>query len=185
MDFALRFVGLNLGWAVCVLGAAWGWPFVGPIAVLAMAAVALNASHDYVADATLATVSLLIGGATDTLVIAIGWLTFPEQARYGSPDPFWMLALWFQFGLHLRVLMRFAIGKTWLAFGLGAVFGPVACWSAMQLGAVELPGGALGLAGLALQYGLVVAVLERLAHRVDGITARQLENALSSSGETG
>jgi len=180
-----RLVALNLGWLACVWCAATGVPWVGPIVVLWIAAVTLNFSRDFMADATLASAATLIGGATDAAMLAAGVFAFPESARFGAPSPAWMLALWFQFGLHMRVLMPFAIGRPWLAATLGVVFGPLACVTARSMGAITFTDDALVFGAIAAQYGVAVLLLERLLSRIDGMTDKQFTPARASIGVVG
>ncbi|MCQ4163505.1 DUF2878 domain-containing protein [Tahibacter harae] len=175
MRKVFNFLGYQLVWFAAVLGAARGWTWLGPMAVLLLGSVQLLVSTQRRADARLALLAIAAGFALD------GGLSLLDLARYAAASPpwppAWLLAIWAAFGLtlnHSFVLAQRHLGASALVAAAG---GPLAYWSAAQLGAVAFPQPAWrGLAVLALAWSVALPLLASVArgfahthHRMEGI----------------
>ena len=138
MRAALSFVALQAGWFACVLGAAKGWPWLGPVFVAALLFVHLRGrqAHARRAEAAVLALSALMGFAIDTALLQAGTLVLPGA----SVSPPWLVALWPNFaaataaGGSLRSFARRPIA----AALLGAVAAPLAYDGGSRMGALTL-----------------------------------------------
>ena len=164
-------------WWGSVCGAAAGMPWIGPCLALALAALVLNFSDDFLADALLIGAAAVLGWMLDSALLQLGILHFPETARFGPGSPVWMVGLWGAFGLTLRPLCGFLRGRPWLAAFFGLVGGPLAYWAGVRLGALSVGHGLAGYAAVAAEYTLGLVILERMWNKVGGLGPRQLAEA--------
>jgi len=169
MRFLVNLVAFQAGWFACVLGAANGNYLLGPAVVAAGVALHLALSEGRKGQALLLAAAAVLGLLVETALSAIG-ATAPARDAVPSPlPPFWLIALWPNFGAALPVSLRFLRGKTALSAVLGAVAGPGAYYGGARLGALSFPGGdGFGLALLAVVWAVSVPLLVRLSERVEG-----------------
>lgn len=152
------------GWFGCILGAAAGWPAVGPLLVVLLAPLSLWLSPRPRVGVVLAVVSSMVGYLADSALVLAGLMVFPEHAVLGWPSPVWMVALWANLALTLDVSLAW-LQKQWpLAALLGAVAGPLAYAAGARLGAVELQDGWIW--AVALEWLLAMPLLCLLARRL-------------------
>jgi len=135
---ALNVTLFNVGWFACVLGAAAGRFWVGPLAVAGIFTVDLWLCRHRRAELSLIAASMLIGFACDSLLVLLG---VHEPRRWLLPQPLatvWLVAMWGNFAPLLSVSLRWLRGRLPLAAALGAIGGPLAYYSGQQLGALSL-----------------------------------------------
>ena len=84
MRVIVNFVGFQIGWFACVLGAAYGKPWVGPLVVLFLFLVHLALSGEKPREVALALAAAVIGFAFDSLLIAAGTF-FPARDFFPAP----------------------------------------------------------------------------------------------------
>lgn len=155
-DKLINFAAFQLCWFACVLGAASGAPVVGVLAVLAWGVVHLLRTRPTArVEVGLMLAAAVLGLAGDSVLVLGGWIAFPDHARLGSPTTVWMVCMWVNFATTLGHSLDWLRGRYVLGAVAGAVFGPLAYWAGMRLGAVDLVHG--------LSTGLAVAVLWALA----------------------
>lgn len=177
MKILLPLLAYQLCWWGAVLAAAHGIPWIGPCLALAAAALVLNFSDDFFADAVLLGLAAGLGWALDTLLMKLGVLRFADEARLGPGSPLWMAGLWGAFGVTLSHLWGFLKGRVWLAAAFGAVGGPLACFAGMRLGALTVLRDETGWLAIGGEYALAMAVLVHAWRRVGGLAPRQLAEA--------
>ena len=128
------FVGLQLGWFACVLGAAHGRPWLGPVVVLVALSVHVARQPSRGREALVLGVAALVGFVVDTALLRTGVLHMA-----GLVAPAWLVALWPNFAAAtargglldaLRARPRLgavagAVGGA-LAYDAGARLGPIA-----------------------------------------------------------
>lgn len=168
-SFWLNVVLFQVGWFSCVLGAAKGLPWAGVIAALAIVAFHLMRATAPMAELSLLAFTLAIGAVADSLLLQTGWIAYPAGMLITGVAPLWILALWLLFATTLNVSMRWLKQRTWLAFVLGAICGPLSYWGASRLGAVQFVAPMpLGIA-LGVTWALIMPLLMGLSLRYDGI----------------
>jgi hypothetical protein len=168
----LNFVGLQVGWFACVLGAANGQPLLGPMVVggLLMAQLPLVPAPGKQVRFVLAATSL--GWLIDSGLAYAEVFTFPSGGGLGGLCPLWMAALWANFAGTFHLCLDWLRGRYWLASALGVCGGPVAYYAGQRLGAAQLGGDpALSLLVIAAEWALATPALVFLSEvdRFDGL----------------
>lgn len=134
----VNLAGVNLGWFACVLGAAHGLHWLGPLVVTVLLVLHLILSHPRRPELLLAVVAGIFGFAFDSLLITGGVY---EVERWLLPRPLaagWLVALWVNFALILNTALRPFQGRWVLAAGIGFLGGPAAYYAGHGFGAVHL-----------------------------------------------
>ena len=138
----VNFVLFQIGWFACVLGAANGWTWLGPVVAVPILIVAFATVPDRGA---LILLTLAVAGAgvfCDGCLAFAGVLGFDADPLALGPLPLWMAALWAMFATTLDVSLRWLQRRLVLAAVLGAIAGPLAYAGAERLGGVRLAEGA-------------------------------------------
>lgn len=155
-------------WIATVAGAAYGFWWVGPLAVTIFAAWQVPLSDDPRADLVLIAIAALIGFVIDSAFVAAGLLSFPTAVPWPALAPIWIVAMWASFALTLNHSLAGLKAHPGLASLLGLVGGPLAYWLAARAWqAVELRGeAALVLLTIGLVWAVVTPLLLQLAERL-------------------
>lgn len=185
----VNFVVFQVVYSACVLGAARGWLWLGPVAgaVLLPINLLFVPKGRRLCELRLWAICGALGFTLDSGLLASGLIDFPSIARVmpeaaasGWLVPPWIVTLWIAVGTMLRTTLGWLAERRLLAVALGAVGGPLSFWSGSRLGAVELPAGWLTLGALSLEYALVMPVLLRLAYPVGTPAALPNDDATST-----
>jgi hypothetical protein len=156
-------------WFACVLGAAAGRPWIGPLAVLAFAAAHVMTrptALERQREAQTMLAAAVIGYGADSVLVLGGWLAFPPHAALGWPSSAWMVALWVGFAATLNSSMGWISGRYAAAALFGVAGGPLAYAAGVRVGAALLPGDArVALAAIAIEWGVAMPVLVWVAGR--------------------
>ena len=145
MNLALiNILAFQAGWFACVLGAARGSLWAGPIVVVVSLAFHLALAKDRRNEARLFVVAGLLGFFLDSVQAAMGifFFTTAETMPEWSPSwlsPPWMVALWPNFAATFHVSLSWLTGRYALAASLGAVGGPLSYYAGARLGALSFP----------------------------------------------
>lgn len=166
----VRVVGYQLGfyivWWTCVLGAATGWPWVGPAAAAAWIGVHLGRAPSPRCELGLIAFAGGFGLVADQILIRFGeldYLGLPEGSLLG---PAWILAIWMAFAPSINVTFPWLHGRPWLASALGIGGGLFAYAAGRRLGVVEFDLTQIhSLVALALVWGGGLPLLVRAAER--------------------
>lgn len=154
----------NAVWFACVLGAANGMGWLGPLVLVAFAVWQLSISHVRASDLQLLLVAGAVGWLIDTAYIQSGLLSYASPAPSVDVAPWWILALWFNFALTLNHVLRWLQNRFLLAAAFGAVGGPLAYYAGVRLDAVYFEATAMNaLVVLAVAWALVTPLLVWLA----------------------
>jgi len=158
----------QVGWFACVWGAASGRPWLGPIAVLGVILVHLARAVKPGREAVLLALCFLIGLIFDSVLLATGWVGYPNGEWVRGLAPYWLISMWVLFGTTLNVSMRWLRGRFWLIFVFGLIGGPASYLAGEALGAMDLLRPTAALLLLAAGWGLTLPLLFSLAVRLDG-----------------
>ncbi len=157
------FVGLQLGWFACVLGAAHGHPWLGPVVVLVALSVHVERQPSRWREALVLVGAAVLGFVVDTTLLRTGVLHIE-----GLVAPPWLVALWPNFaaatarGGLLDALRRLPL----LGAVVGAAGGALAYDAGARLGPVALDAPRLIALGLiALVWSAVLPSLFALRAR--------------------
>jgi hypothetical protein len=164
-----NFVGFQVNWFACVLGAAAGAPLVGPAVVATLLAIHLRLRRAWRPELLLVVLAGVIGYVADSALVLAGVFGFTDPARLGWPSTIWMVCLWMSFAATLRASLGWLRGRYALAAVFGAVGGPLAYWAGARFGAIEFGDAmARGLALVALEYLLAMPLLVWIERRTVG-----------------
>lgn len=135
----VNFVLYQIGWFCCVLGPAFGQPWLGAVGGggLVLAHVALVPRP--LAELRLLLAAGLLGGVVDSLQTCAGLLEFRSGQVAACLAPPWIVVLWMQFATLFRFSLSFLLRRYVLGSVLAGVGGPLAFWMGARLGAVEFP----------------------------------------------
>jgi len=158
----------QLGWFACVLGAAHGLPWIGPLAAAAIIAWHLARAARARPESALVACAVLPGALFDTLLVQSGWVHFSAGALIAGTAPCWMMALWAIFATTLNVSLRSLRTHPVLAMILGALGGPLAYFAGARLGALAFVAAGPALSAIAIGWAVLTPVLLLAARRLDG-----------------
>ena len=160
-------VGFQIVWIAAVGGAARGWWWAGPLALLIFASIQLTISRWRVADLKLMLIAAALGFAVDSLWVQLGWIEFRSAQPWPSLAPIWIVAMWMGFALTLNHSLAALKSQTVIAVAFGLIGGPLAYWIAASVWhAAVIQAAWQPYAGLAIAWGLVTPLLLWLAQRL-------------------
>ena len=167
----LNFVAFQAGWFACVLGAARGWPLVGPLVALAILAPMAWTAASPRGFVLLLAVGAAVGFCWDSTLSALGLMQF-TGGRLAPLAPLWIVALWMLFASTCNRSLRWLQASLPLAVLLAVVAAPLSYLAGARLGALQLPRPAAGLVAQAIGWAVILPVLLRVARRLDATEAR-------------
>lgn len=179
----INFAAFQAGWFSCVLGAANGMPWLGPLVVLAVAALHLWLARRPAPELQLMIAAVAMGLVADSLLVYLGWVSYPNGTWANGFAPYWILAMWALFATTLNVSMRWMQGRYVVALLMGAIGGPLSYLAGEKLGAMQFVEPVGALAGLALIWAIAMPALVVLANRMDGISEHGDAQTASSEWE--
>ena len=168
MNVLANILVFQAGWFTTVLGAANGMPLLGPAVALAALALHLRFAQRPVVELRLVLTALGLGLAADSLLLASGWIAYPNGQWVPGIAPYWIASLWVLFTCTLNVSMRWLKGRYWLAAAFGAVGGPLSYLAGGRLGAMTFAEPVAAMIALAVGWGVIMPFLVWLASRLDG-----------------
>jgi len=168
MKLLVNVVFFQIVWIACVAGAGKGYAWAGLPVLIAFCIYHAYVTQTRKADFSLLAICVVIGGASDTLLIQLGLLRFDQPIPSTEFAPVWILMLWAGFALTLNHSMAFFKGKTAAAITFGVLGGPLAYWIANNLwSAVQFTAPDWQVFGaLAIVWGLLTPVLLALGSRL-------------------
>lgn len=165
MSKALNFAAFQAGWFACILGAAEGSPWLGPVVVAVCLGAALSNRRDRVTFALRMTGAAGLGLVADTVLLRMGVLQFGVEALV---SPLWMTALWPNLASTLDSSLAWLSGRYLLAAVIGAVGGPAAYYAGARLGALRLDSSPAAFTAIAIEWLATFPLLLLLTDRTKG-----------------
>lgn len=160
MGRILNAVGAYAGWWACLVGAAHGMPWAGPVVVAGLAVASALRPGPRSGRVAFLLVAAGTGYVIDSVLVLAGVLVFPEHARLGGPSTLWMVALWVNLALTLDSSLGWLRGRFVLGAVVGAVGGPLAYLSGAQLGAAVLgPSVPIAMGAVAVAWSMALPLL--------------------------
>lgn len=157
MNGLLNLAMFYIGWFACVLGAARGHFWLGPVMVGALVAVHLSLTANRAGELRLVLAVALFGFLLDTLQAAAGLYAFKHGGAAPWLCPPWMVALWMIFATTLNSSMSWLAGRYPLAAVLGSLCGPASYAAGARLGAIDLPPNPVtSLIGIGMAWALAL-----------------------------
>ena len=131
----------------------------------------------------------LLGAVLDSVLVALGWLSYPNGQLLAGTAPHWIVAMWMGFATILNVSLGWLRGRYILAVMLGAAAAPLAYYAGAELGGVRISADPwLALGGVAVNWALAMPLLIYLASRYDGVGTAHgnaLPNGSATAGKPG
>ena len=170
MTGLVNFVLYQTGWFACVLGAAWGFQWLGIGIALSLVVAHLWLAADRHLQTKLALLAAALGLIIDSAQLWAGVFSFPLGGILDTLPPPFMTVLWMQFATTFRYCMSWLSGRYGLSAGFGFLGAPLAFYAGERLGAIEfLSPRLLHFAVLACLWSFAVPLLvfasDRLAAR--------------------
>jgi hypothetical protein len=135
----LNFLLFQIGWFGSVLGAAYGVPWLGVLAVLLVLTLNLIWAKDWMKELITALGAAVMGFVVDSSLVASGVFS---PVPYLTPHPFsplWMVMLWVNQATTLNSSLGWLRGRYLVGALFGAIGGPLAYLGGAKLGAASLP----------------------------------------------
>jgi hypothetical protein len=165
---AIYFVFGQLGWFACVLGAAHGLPWIGILVALVLIALHLLRVARPLAEVKLIATVVVIGGAWENTLVALGLLAYPGMPIHGWA-PAWLPALWGLFAAQANTTYQWLKKRRILAAPLGAIAGPLSFHAGAALGALYFLKPWPAVAALGIGWAVLLPLLMSLADHWDGV----------------
>lgn len=163
---AVHVVLFQIGWYACVRSAADGLFVRGTLVALVLTAIHLLAMRRPLDEIRLMGGAVILGVLADSLLGAVGLVLAAPFTD--TVAPLWLLCLWVLFAATLHTYCRWLLSRPVIASLCGALAGPVCYLAAERIGALHFPAGNLAaLAGIALEWALVMPLLISWANRID------------------
>ena len=167
MAFLINFIGFQIGWFACVLGAANDKELLGMIIALGIVIYHVVSQADSINELKLVLAAVIIGLFWETWVLNLGILYYPSQAEASFWAPHWLIMMWALFATTINLSMGWLKGRWVLAVLMGAIFGPLAFVAGEKLGAVVFLDSIQSMIVLAIGWGLLMPLLLWLAERIN------------------
>lgn len=164
----VNFALFQLAWFACVLGAAQGHPWVGPLVVALVAGYHLLRAPQAGPELALLGAAAGLGLVFDSVLVATGWLAYPSGQWHPLLAPYWIVAMWVAFATTLNLSLDWLKGRPALTIAFGAVGGPMAYLAGAALGGVSFVDQVPALVMLAVGWALITPLLVALSARLNG-----------------
>lgn len=171
MSLVINFLAFQIGWFSSVVGAAQQMPWLGPAAFLVIFAVHLRQAHRPLLEVNLVIASGIIGLIFESVLVALGWVTYPSGLFSESLAPYWIVTMWMLFATTLNVSLGWLKGRPLLAALLGLVGGPASYFAGSKLGGIQFLDFNAAMIALAAGWALSMPLLMKLAEKFDGVSA--------------
>lgn len=158
----VNFAAFQAAWLACVMGAARGCMWLGPLVVVAVIGLRLAASAAPSRELALIAVVGVMGTLIDAALVAGG--LFRPIGQNGVIPPLWFATLWPAFATLLNGCLRWMSDRYVLGAVCGAVGGPLSYGPGARLGALRLNDNtAMSVAAFAAEWAIVTPLLLRMA----------------------
>ena len=162
-----NFIGFQVGWLACVLGAARGHVGLGVLVALLIVSVQLLLSPRPLRMIALIGLAALMGFVWDTVPPALGLMQYPASLWPAPFAPAWIVVMWMLFATTLGGVLRSLQQRPLLAALVGAVGAPLAYYGGAGLGALSLIRPVPALLAEAIGWALLLPLLLMAARRMD------------------
>ena len=160
-----NFIQFQLGWFALVLSAAGGYPTLGILVMLVLAAIHLGWFATDSEALTLLVVTSL-GWLWESLFHVSGLIAFSGYSEKAFTAPVWMAMLWLNFATALNHSLRWLHNRYLLCGICGAIGGPLAFWAGSKFGAAVLTEEFLSLFALSIAWGLLLPLVVLIASHI-------------------
>jgi len=167
MALLVNFIGFQVGWFACVLGAANDKELLGMIIALGVIIYHVVTQGDSRKELKLVLAATVIGLLWETWVLNLDILHYPSHPEALFWAPAWLIMMWALFATTINLSMGWLKGRWILSVFMGAVFGPLAFIGGEKLGAVVFLDSTLSIVTLSVGWGLLMPLLLWIAERIN------------------
>ncbi len=168
-------------WLACIIGAANGLPLTGVVAAALVVAYHLYSADRPGPEVVLILIAAVIGGVWDSLLVAAGWLVYPNGILIDGTAPYWIVALWIGFATTFNVSLRWFKQHLVLASVFGAIGGPLAFLAGERLDGVVFGSYTAGLTALALGWAVLMPLMMLISNRWNGFDSAEAPRAVAAA----
>ena len=168
----INVLAFQVGWFSCVIGAANGYPLVGPVVTLLVVAVHLALAYQPRTELMLILFAGVAGACFDSLLLQTGWVAYPNGILLPGLAPYWIVAMWLLFATTLNVSMRWLHRNYVAAAFLGMVGGPLSYLGGARLGGLVFVDMTSALVALGIGWAVMMPLLAWVSKRHDGMRAQ-------------
>lgn len=190
MSFLLSLALFNCGWFCCVLGAAYGLPWLGPLYMSVWFLWKVTGTRSGPGEALLILLAAIVGYALDSTLFLSGMLLETGRDSFGWPAPLWLVCLWPNLAGALGGCLGYLRKKYFLGCVAGVIGGPMAYFAGGRLGAIDLADPlVLSLAAIAVEWAIAMPLLLFLNARLSpeprqSVGMASSEGSLTKGGES-
>ncbi len=164
MNLWINAIFYQATWLITIAGAARGWWWAGPAALVVFAGWQLAVSSQRRADALLVLYAAVIGFVIDSAFAQASLISYAAATPWAQLAPIWIVALWMSFALTLNHSLAYLKTHALVAAALGGIGAPLAYLAAANWGALAFPASQLpSLILLATVWAVLTPALCRLA----------------------
>ena len=167
MTLLVNFIGFQVGWFACVLGAANDKELLGMIVALGVITYHVVTQGDSRKELKLVLAATAIGLLWETWVLNLDILRYPSHSELLFWPPSWLIMMWALFATTINLSMGWLKGRWVLALFMGAIFGPLAFIGGEKLGAVVFLDSTQSIVTLSIGWGLLMPLLLWIAERIN------------------
>ena len=167
MALLVNFIGFQVGWFACVLGAANDKELLGMIVALGVITYHVINQGDSRKELKLVLAATAIGLLWENWVLNLDILLYPSHPDALFWAPTWLIMMWALFATTINLSMGWLKGRWVLSVFMGAVFGPLAFIGGERLGAVVFLDSTLSMITLSIGWGLLMPLLLWIAERIN------------------
>lgn len=135
MRRVVNFLLFQIGWFACVLSAARGLVWVGPLTVVLLLGIHFLVVRQRRNELLLLLMVGAFGTVLDTAIANFGVIRYEATAVTWLCPP-WIIAIWFLFAATFNHSFSWLSGRLVLAFFLGAIGGPLSYAAGGRMGAL-------------------------------------------------
>ncbi len=176
MSKLTNFIAFQVCWFACVLGAAKGMEWIGPLSVALFLAWSLTLVASAKRELAALAAAAALGTFVDTVQLQMGWLVYQGAPLLGALAPSWIVALWVVFAMTFDSSLAWLTRRrAWFA-AFGAIGAPFSYWGGVRLGAVEF-GDPLwpSIAGISVCWGSALPLAAWLVERLRRAPSGKIE----------
>ena len=169
MLFVVNVVVFQVAWLCSVIGGAQQMPWLGPVSVLVAVSLHLRAARKPFEEVLLIVCCGLVGASFDSMLVAMGWVTYKAGLFSDYFAPYWIITMWMLFATTLNVSMRWLRGRPKFAAILGFYGGPTSYLAGQALGGIVIVNQLAALSMLAIGWAIMMPILMWLSENLDGM----------------
>jgi hypothetical protein len=157
------------GWFCCILGAAWGYPWLGALGSIFLAGIHLALVRSRKNELLFMLAAGVGGFLLDSVNQWLEVLLFSSGKIASWLAPVWIFSLWFQFATLFRMVLAWLSGRYVISAVFGAIGGPLAYWAGVELGAAKFSNNILySLSLLSLEWLIAMPILVGISEKIGG-----------------